>query len=337
MSFVHLHFYGRTTSPWHVGKTRYGDYLYTRDDLLWGRGIRGPVLRQLWRVYCPKSEGREKVAFVPEKDCSLCKMAGDCPFWNLRGTADEGEFKDKPRLIIGNLHFVGDVKRGRVALATVDDQFLSVVPGRAPVFVEYLCEGVEFEFEVIFMGAGVRFVDEFVSAVKVSLSFHGWGGFCNEGFGRGVISNVKRHSFDEFEKMYVKPVVDRLVGCESCCFRIEPLLMLDRDGGGFYRSVFEDGFREKFCNCVNERFWQFYGRHVHVQRFVAGFGGRARSVRIYGWSRRFGSRKEFVGVGNELCLRFSGVLGGDGVRALALMKYGVGRFKNQGFGCLMLK
>jgi len=339
--FLHLHFKGRTTTPWHVGKRRYSNYLYTRDDYLWGRGIRGPLLRQLWRTFCPKSGARDGLNFKPERDCSVCSLTSKCPFINLRGSPDEGEFKDRPRLIITNLWFVGGVEKGRVALATLDERYLGVVEEKAPVFVEFIREGAKFEFEVILMGDGVRFADEVESAIKVSLEFHGWGGFCNEVFGRGVIESVRKHGFNSFEYKYVdgsvKSIMDELRRRGSRLrFRISPLLIIDKDSGGFYKSILEKGFSEKFLNCVNERYWQFYRRHIHVQDSLLKIFGRARTIMIRGWSRKTGGEKVFRGIGNEVVLQFGGELGFEEARALALMRYGVGRYKNQGFGTLTL-
>lgn len=333
MSYIHLHFFGRTTSPWHVGRTKYSDYLYTRRDYLWGRGIRGPVLRQLWRAYCPKSDTRDNVAFSPEKDCSNCGMAEDCPFNNLRGTLDEGEFKDKPRLIITNLRFFGN-KVKRIPLATLDDKHQTVVPGRAPVFIEYLPEGTGFDFETILMSDGARFSNEFESAVKISLKFHGWGGFCNEGFGRGEIIEIRRHTFEEFEHKYVKPNAQKIMEITHASFFIEPLLILDKDSGGYYRSILEQGFKEKLVNSLNERFWQFYGRHVYVR--LNRVSGLARTTSVSGWSRKTGGRIPFVGIGNELTLEFSAKPGEEEAVTLAIARYGIGRYKNQGFGSLRL-
>jgi len=340
LTFIHMKFEGRTTSPWHVGKKRYGDYYYTRDDYLWGRGIRGAVLRQLWRTYCPKSDAREGVNFTPDRDCPNCVNAEDCAFYNLIGSADEGEFKDKPHLIITNLRFSGKVKKGRLALTTLDDKYRGVVEGRAPVFVEYLHEGVRFEFEAIMMGNGVRFAEEFESAVKTSLRFFGWGGFCNEGFGRGEITDVERNGFRAFDRKYVEihaeKVLQRLNQVKTLTFKIEPILMLDREDGGFYTSIYEEGFLKKLCNCIDERFWQFYGEHVHVQGWIKGVSGRARTVTMKAWSRAYRRSKTFKGIGNELTFHLDGSIGIDEAKAFALAKYGVGRYKNQGFGSLRL-
>ncbi|MEM2954130.1 MAG: hypothetical protein QXU21_07670 [Candidatus Bathyarchaeia archaeon] len=286
------------------------------------------------------------MVFSPERDCMVCGMVEGCPFANLVGTDDEGEFKDKPRLIITNLRFVENVRKDRVALATLDERFLGVVEEKAPVFVEYLVEGAVFEFEVILMGEGVRFADHFENAVETSLRFFGWGGFCNEGFGRGEINSVERiESFELFDHKKIEPRAEKIrkaiLENEKLTFEISPLLIVDKDGGDVYRSVFEDGFREKFCNCVGERFWQFYNVKVYPQNFVEGFSGRARTMKILGWSRRFRCKGKlpFEGLGGELTFHFRELekLDFEVTKALALMKYGVGRFKNQGFGSLGAK
>ncbi|MEM0489121.1 MAG: hypothetical protein QW707_08000 [Candidatus Bathyarchaeia archaeon] len=339
MSFLYMRFEGRTTSPWHIGLRRYSDYLYTRGDYLWGRGIRGPVLRQLWRTYCPKSDAHDGVDFYPERDCPKCAMAPECPFWNLRGTADEGEFKDKPRLIITNLYFKRDsVRKDRIALATLSDQYRGVVEEKAPVFIEYICEGAEFEFETILMGDGVKFSDQLISAVEVSLKFLGWGGFCNEGFGRGNILSIKKYGLNSFEYDVIEPfakrIMDKAGQSKYVMFDISPMLILDKDGGGVYRSVLEEGFRNKLCNCINERYWQFYGKHMHIQDKVESLSGRARTTKIQAWSRKIRDRISFEGIGNEITIQFSQQIDAEEAKALALMRYGIGRYKNQGFGSL---
>jgi hypothetical protein len=279
---------------------------------------------------------RERVDFVEERDCVVCASASDCPFFNLRGCDDEGEFKDKPRFIVSNLSFVGEFEVGRVALVSIDDRFRSVIPQKAPVYVEYIPAGVGFVFEVILMAEGARFQKEVEEAVKVSLKFHGWGGFSNEGFGRGEVVSVERRGFDEFERSVLKPSAEK-ISSGSVAFEIKPLLILDKDGGGFYTSVVEEGFLNKLCNSVNERYWQFYGKHVHIQEVVRGVLGRARSMRIRGWSMKSApSNPVFSGLGGELVFELVGV-GGEYAKALALARFGIGRYKNQGFGSLIMK
>jgi hypothetical protein len=267
-------------------------------------------------------------------------MAQECPFWNLRGTADEGEFKDKPRLIVTNLIFRrGSVRKDRIALTTLSDQYLGVVEAKAPVFIEYICEGAEFEFEAVLMGEGVRFADQFTSAVEVSLKFLGWGGFCNEGFGRGAIVNVRKHSFSNFEYDVIEPLAEKILDEANrsgyLTFNVIPMLMLDRDGGsGVYTSIFQEGFRDKLCNCINERYWQFYDRHAYIQGKIESIGGRARTTSIRAWSRKIRGKIQFEGIGNEVTLYFSDKLDSEEAKIIALTRYGVGRYKNQGFGSL---
>ena len=328
-----MQFYGRTTAPWHIGLRKYGDYLYTRRDILWGRGIRGPVLRQLWRSYCPKSDLREAVEFRPERDCVACEMSDECPFNNLRGSGD-GEFKDKPKLIITNLRFRSDFNPILLNISTISDSLKSVVKGRAPVFIECVPPDVEFEFEIILMGAGVRFKHEVLKAVDISLRFFGWGGFCNEGYGRGLIEKVEEHDLDAFEERCLKPYAEKLEGAVKASFTVKPILLIEKDGGGYYVNVLEKGFKERLMHSINERYWQFYSRHVYTPIFEVS--GRARTVKIAGWSRKLGRRKVFTGIGNELVLSFRS-LSNEEAKALALTRYGIGRFKNQGFGSLELK
>lgn len=333
MSFIHLHFHGKTTSPWHIGKRRYGDYLYTRTDYLWGRGIRGPVLRQLWRTYCPRSDLAERVDFIPERDCIGCEVFSECPFSNLRGSGD-GEFKDKPRLILTNLA-LNDVETKVMALATLSDKYKGVVPGRAPVHIEFIPPDTGFEFEIIMMGDGVRFAKDVKRAVDISLRFFGWGGLCNEGFGRGVIEDVSENSFQTFKRRYITPIVEKLRDNDTAVFNVAPLLILERADGEIYRSVVEEGFIDKFIHSLNERYWQFYGDNIYVS--IKEVLGKARTIRIGGWSRKERRGKIFTGIGNELTLRFKVRLGEGEAEALALARYGIGKYKNQGFGSLMVK
>ena len=337
MEFIHLLFRGRTTSPWHVGRLKHSNYLYTRRDILWGRGVRGPILRQLWRTYCPKSDLRERVEFDEERDCLVCASASDCPFYNLRGCDDEGEFKDKPRLIVSNLSFVSDFEVGRVALVSMDDSLRSAIPQKAPVYVEYIPSGVEFVFEVILMADGTRFCREVEEAAEVSLKFHGWGGFSNEGFGRGEIVEVVRRNFQEFEEFALKPSVKKILSGKKVVFEIKPILILDREKGGWYTSILEEGFLNKLCNSINERYWQFYTTHTYTQQTVRNVSGRAKSLKIKGWSMKGKPpNTDFKGIGGELIIELKDP-NQEQARALALAKYGIGRYKNQGFGSLNIE
>ena len=338
MRFLHIVFRGRTTSPWHVGKRQFGDFHYTRTDLLWGRGVRGAVLRYLWRTCCPKSDAAERAEFNPDADCLKCGDAEDCPFFQLRGSND-GEFKDRPKLILTNLRFENVRRTGRLAIVPRSDARLAVVRGKGPVIIEYIPEGVKFEFEAVLMGRGVDFRDALRSSVEASLRFFGWGGFCNEGFGRGRLESVEERGYERFIRSMdaVASKIEEHVRDEGrATFRVEPVLILEREGG-VYTSPLEEGFREKLTNCLNERFWQFLGRNIYVP--VRDVSGRARSLRIRAWSRKAGGefpKGGFRGVGGELTLHLETEnFEHDHAMALAVAKYGIGRFKNMGFGSLI--
>jgi len=336
-----MYFKGETTSPWHVRKRKYSDYLYTRDDYLWGRGIRGPVLRQLWRTFCPKSDAHDGVKFDPEKDCLTCINANECPFHNLIGSADEGEFKDKPNLIVTNLRFTKKVNRQRVALATLNDKHLGVVEEKAPVFIEYLPEETPFEFETIFMAEGAKFAEQFESAVKTSIQFLGWGGFCNEGFGRGTITSVENNGFNDFDHEYIereaRKIMEKTQKKEDLTFTISPILILEKNGAKYYKSILEEGFHEKLCNCINERYWQLYGQKIYVQNVINEISGRTRTLTISGWSRAYRRSMPFLGLGNEITFHCTEETGIEEAKAFTILRYGVGRYKNEGFGSVEVK
>jgi hypothetical protein len=348
--FVYLHYFGETTTPWHVGVmpqrmtgAGFTDYLYTRTDLLWGRGVRGPILRQLWRTYCPKSDERDAVDFKPETDCPVCTQRGECPFNNLRGSNDEGEWKDKPRMIISNLrlHLSEDIRRSppRLTFNTLDEEWMGVAEERAPYTIEYIPAGIEFDFEIILMAEGARFRDEVDRAVSISLGFLGWGGRCNEGFGRGRIirEKMERMGFSEFWEKKIKPVAESIMDSEEILVEPETILIVDREGGGFYTSPYEEGFSKKLCNLLYERFWQFTGIQRHIDDALERVRGEAKPTVIRGWSRKLGMRIPFIGVSGQLILNMKKRIGFDEAELLSISRYGIGRYKNQGFGWLKIK
>jgi hypothetical protein len=63
-------------------------------------------------------------------------------------------------------------------------------------------------------GGGARFEGDLRSAVEATLQILGWGGLCNEGMGRGIITSVERSGFADFERRYVEPVAE-LIGREA--------------------------------------------------------------------------------------------------------------------------
>ena len=342
--FIHLRYIGETTSPWHVGRLpqrmvreRFMDYQYTRADLMWGRGIRGPVLRQLWRSHCPHSDLMDKTDFNPQRHCIQCPMSPECPFNNLRGSDDEGEWKDRPRLILTNLKFTlpRDFQPKRLTFTTLSARDLGTATGRGPYVVEYIPPGTRFSFEAILMAEGAHFEGDFDRAVRVSLGFFGWGGRCNEGFGRGKILDCERNDFDRFWDRYIDKRAEGMLDGGELELSIETLLILDKDSGGYYTSSLEPGFAEKFCNCINERFWQFRGEHVHLQEVVERVdGGRPGILR--GWSRKLSHEIFFRGIAGSIRVVLSRKLRMEETQALALARYGIGRYKNQGFGAMFL-
>jgi len=299
--------------------------------MLWGRGIRGPVLSQLWRTYCYKSERREGIKFNPDYDCPKCGNFSDCPFANLRGTGD-GEYKDKPRVIFTNLKFSEEVSPGVLTITTRTDKFLGVAEGKAPVRVEYIPEGAEFLFEVILQGVGKKYEDEVKRAIRVSLEFFGWGGFCNEGFGRGKILEEERMWFKDFEEKIIMPTVEEMQGLKEITMKIEPILILEENKKVLV-NILEEGFLKKLRNSINERYWQFFGDNIYVP--ITKVGGRARRISIRYWSKKDRREGRFTGLGNELKIYFEKTPEEEHLRAIALCRYGIGRFKNMGFGSLI--
>jgi len=334
MRLVHLIFRGKTTSPWHVGKRRYSNYLYTRTDILWGRGVRGAVLKQLWRTYCPLSDIRDRVEFNPEKDCQKCNSREDCPFNALRGADKEGEFKDTPKIVFTNLYFEGNVKTDKIVITSIDDRYKNVVEKVGPVYVEYIKSGTDFFFEIILTGKSVDFKDDVIRAVKTSLKFFGWGGFCNEGFGRGEIIRVEERDFDKFDEFMTKlskAIVDEHRNRCEVKLKIVPLLILEKNGG-YYLSTAEEGFKEKFLHSIVERYWQFYKDKKYPR--IKDIFGDVRRMKIRGWSRKDGKEQFFEGMHGELTVKFDD-LNIEEAKVIAISRYGIGKWKNQGFGCLI--
>ena len=338
--FIHLRYVGETTSPWHIGMLhqhvvggRSISYMRTRTDLMWGRGIRGPVLRQLWRSYCPHSDLGDGAAFNPERDCIRCRTSSECPFNNLRGSNDEGEWKGRPRLILTNLRLMTpkSLRPRRLSITSLDEENMRSI--RAGCIIEYIPSGTRFSFEAILMAEGSSFEQDFDRAVRISLEFLGWGGRCNEGFGRGRILEAERNNFESFWRRYVVERAESILDGRELELSIETLLILDRDSGGFYTSSAEPKFREKLCNCINERFWQFTGGRVYLQEAVdAVSGGRFGIIR--GWSRRFSRELFFRGIAGSIKVALRRGLRPEEAQALALTRYGVGRYKNQGLGAM---
>jgi len=334
MRFLNLRFKGITTTPWHIGDRIFGDYRYSRRDYLWGRAVRGAILTYLWRTYCHKSDIREKVRFNPDEDCKNCKDREECPFFNLRGSG-EGEFKDTPKLIVTNLKFKNKLRKDRIPLISLDEEYLGVSKG--PVWIEFIPSGAEFEFEIILIGDGVRFKEDVKNAVRSVLTFFGLGGFKNEGFGRGRISDINELNLEEFRNELLKigeKIKDEIKRNGKITFEIEPILMLEKNKNEYFTSIIEKGFKEKLINCLCERYWQFFKENIYIP--IEEVTGASRSVKIRAWSRKYNREIKFEGIAGELTIHISEV-SDEQALALALAKYGIGKFKNMGFGSLILK
>ena len=333
--FINLIFEGKTTSPWYVGKCVCGNQFYTRTDILWGRGVRGAVLRQLWRTYCHLSDIIDRARFDPKKDCRSCDLRFECPFNALRGVDKKGDFKDTPKIVFTNLYFNGDIKTDWITIAPFDDRHRNIIRKRS-AYIEYIKPGVNFYFEVILTGRGIDFKNEIIKAVKTSLKFFGWGGFCNEGFGRGEIKRIEERNFDKFDAIISKiseEVVDNVKDYGSIKFKITPMLILEKKDNSPYLSIVEKGFKEKFLHSLVERYWQFYKDKKYPE--IKEIFGETKRIRIRGWSRRDRREQIFEGIGGELTVEFS-ELDVDTAKVIAISKYGIGKYKNQGFGSLLL-
>jgi len=153
--------------------------------------------------------------------------------------------------------------------------------------------------------------------------------------GRGRILKVERNDFNNFWRSYIYGYARNILWKKWLDLKIETLLILDRDSRGFYTGSSEPGFVEKLCNCINERFWQFTGRHVYLQEVIQAISG-GRPAAIRGWSRKLSREMTFRGISGSIKLRLKRKLRPEEAQALALARYGVGRYKNQGFGAMIL-
>jgi CRISPR/Cas system endoribonuclease Cas6 (RAMP superfamily) len=222
-----------------------------------------------------------------------------------------------------------------MVITSLDEKHRSVMEKVGPVYVEYIKSGAKFSFEILLMGKGLDFKDEVISAVKTSLKFFGWGGMCNEGFGRGVIEEIEENGFNRFDD-YInrisEKIIDEVKDRNEVTLKIVPMMLLERYNGGFYLSTLEDGFLEKLRNSMVERYWQFY-KDKHYPPINDVFGD-VRRIKIRGWSRKEGKDISFIGMGGQITLRFD-ELQFEGAKVVAVAKYGIGRWKNQGFGGLL--
>jgi len=111
------------------------------------------------------------------------------------------------------------------------------------------------------------------------------------------------------------------------------MLLLERYNGGLYLNTFEDGFTDKLRNSIIERYWQFYKDKRYLP--LNNVDGYVRRTQIRGWSRKEGRSQTFVGMSGQIVLKFYELQSNE-EKVLAIARYGVSRWKNQGFGCLSL-
>lgn len=321
--FLNLRFTGRTTSPWSIARRIYSDYIYCQ-DFLWGRGVRGPILSYLLKVYCENMSRS-----LP---CGRCGREAKCPFYNLYGVDREGSYKDTPRLIVTSLRFNSNITvKPRHPLISRSEATNGVALG--PVFVEYIPPDTPFTFEAILTSHAVDFADEFKEAVRATLALSGWGGRCSRGYGRGKITEVEELGFDEWAssiERQVKPLIDM----QSVSLKIHPILVLDRyKGEGVYESIIEDGFTRKLRSSIEERYWQFFKENLRMKS-IESVSGICHHATFRSWSRKEGKERFFHGIAGTIKLNFREPLAPEDAMMLGTAKYGVGRYKNQGFGSL---
>ena len=327
-NFIHLHFLCQTTSPWSIGRMYAEAPLICCQSFLWGRAVRGPILNYLLRTYCPY--------FPKLPSCEKCLEKSNCPFYNLYGADKRGELKDTPRLIVTSLTFketFGKMEFDRFPLLSRDSMTNGVALG--PIFIEYIPPRTNFEFEALLIGKASEFDDYFIEAVRATLSLTGWGARCSRGCGRGrILGNVRKHSFDKWVEDYIDKRVRDSSGLQEVSLRIFPILMLEKDKEVYYSSILEKGFLEKLRNSMQERYWQFFKRNHYLD--IKSVSGPCTHTMIRAWSRKENREKWFSGLTGSIKIRFKSKLNEEDLRVIGVSWYGIGRFKNQGFGSLRL-
>jgi len=325
--FVHLRFKGVTTSPWSIGRRSHSDVIYCQ-NYLWGRAVRGPVLNYLLKVFCPN---------LPTKKlpCDRCSLSKECPFYNLYGADKEGSYKDTPKLIVTSLTFK-DANSIFQRIPLISRSVLSNSVALGPVFIEFIPPGVEFEFEVIFTGEATRFVEQFKEGVRATLALTGWGGQCSRGYGRGKILGVEERDFEDWVSDFIDSPTEHLIGSREVELSIHPIMILLKDNGEPYTSILEDDFRRKLRNSMQERYWQFFKENYHMKS-IKTISGPCYFTKVRVWSRKESKELTFGGLAGEMKIEFREPLNQKDARVIGVCRYGVGRYKNQGFGSLRLK
>jgi hypothetical protein len=325
LEFVHLDFEGKTTSPWSIGRRYYSNYIYCQ-NFLWGRAIRGPILGYLLKTYCPNLSN----TILP---CDNCEEQEGCPYHNLNGCEKEGELKDTPKLIVTTLTF-DKFENERLFLTSKD----AITNGTSMgVNIEHIPIGTRFNFEVVLTGSAVRYTKNVVEAINGTLALAGWGGRCSRGYGRGRILKMEENNFDDWVTKYLDKRCNIFENECIITLNLFPILILETGEGPerIFTNIVEKNFILKLTNCMNERYWQFFKLHHHLK--IKSISGLCGFTRFRSWSRKDSSSGSFGGLSGDLTLQFEAPLTIEDLRTIGISWYGIGRYKNQGFGSLRIK
>ena len=281
----------------------------------------------LLKTYCPH---------LPKTvlPCDNCGEGGECPYYNLNGCEKEGDLKDTPKLVVTSLTFE-NFENERLSMVSKD----AITNGTSfgPVNVEHVPTGTRFNFEVILTGFATKFANNVVEAVNGTLTLVGWGGRCSRGYGRGRILKVEKNCLEEWISKYVDKRVNMLEGESVITLNLFPILILETGEGPerIYTNIVEKEFPLKLSNCINERYWQFLKINHHLR--IKSVSGLCGFTRFRSWSRKDARKGSFGGLSGDLTLQFESALGIEDLRTIGISWYGIGRYKNQGFGSLRIR
>jgi CRISPR/Cas system CSM-associated protein Csm3 (group 7 of RAMP superfamily) len=316
MELLNLHIKGITTSPWFIKKKEHPNYIYC-EKFLWGRAIRGIILNYLLRNYCKEFHIK----------CKKCFEKNGCPFYNIYGNNND-EDKDMPKFIISSLFFE-KIKIKKAPILSRD--FITNGTSKFKT-IEYIDQNSIFEFEIVLKNSSIKFSDHIKEAIENTLDFIGWGGMCSKGYGRGKIIEIKEYDFDK----WINKIDERMKKFEErkeIELEIFPLLILE-DNGKIYKKI-ESNFKKKLINSINERYWQFFKENRYLN--IKEINGNVSYKIMNAYSKKEKRFLKFEGIAGTLKLLFEKHLNKEELRMIGIAKYGIGRYKNQGFGSLILK
>jgi len=102
----------------------------------------------------------------------------------------------------------------------------------------------------------------------------------------------------------------------------------------FIRKLKMD-FKKKLINSINERYWQFFKENKYLN--VKEINGNVSYKIMNAYSKKEKRFLKFEGIVGTLKLLFEKHLNKEELRMIGIAKYGIGRYKNQGFGSLILR